>query len=137
MVDADARRQERRPKSEASRESDCADAIKAPSVQKIEWHHQEPHPVEISGMLAKKPKDRSANQMKKRHVIIKHIPILHQPLRPSPNDMQMLWFIAVESKKEDIPELEQGPQTQEPCGGPKLRPAGQAEILLKPRRAEV
>jgi hypothetical protein len=49
----------------------------------------------------------------------------------------MLPFIAVEPKKEDIPKLEQRPQTQKPYRGPELHPARQAEILLKPRRREV
>jgi hypothetical protein len=44
----------------------------------------------------------------------------------------MLRFIAVESEKEDIPELEESPQAEEACSDPNLRPAGQAEIVLKP-----
>src|SRR5262245_8397703 len=83
-------------------------------------------------MLAKKPENRRAEQLKERHVIIEHIPILDEPVCPGPNDMQMLRFIAVESEKEDIPELEESPQAEEACGDPNLRPAGQAEIVLKP-----
>src|SRR4029077_19175582 len=95
------------------------------------------HPVEISGMLAKKPENRSAEQLKERHVIIEHIPILDEPVCPGPNDMQMLRFIAVESEKEDIPELEESPQAEEACSDPNLRPAGQAEIVLKPANRPV
>lgn len=131
MVGTHARREKRRPKSDSPRESDCADAINAPKAKEIEWHHEKPHPVEISGMLAKKPENRSAEQLKERHVIIEHIPILDEPVCPGPNDMQMLRFIAVESEKEDIPELEESPQAEEACGDPNLRPAGQAEIVLK------
>jgi hypothetical protein len=82
-------------------------------------------------MLAQKSKDWSAKQLKERHVIIKHVPILHQPACPGPNDMQMLWFIAVESKKEDVPELEQTPYSQQTNGDPELAPVLQPEILLK------
>jgi hypothetical protein len=88
-------------------------------------------------MLAKKPENRSAEQLKERHVIIEHISILHQPMRPGPDDMQMLRFIAVESEKEDIPELEESPQAEEACSDPNLRPAGQAEIVLKPANRRV
>jgi hypothetical protein len=49
----------------------------------------------------------------------------------------MLRFIAVESEKEDIPELEESPQAEEACSDPNLRPAGQAEIVLKPANRRV
>jgi hypothetical protein len=137
VVVTDARGEKRRPKSDPARESDCADAINAPKAKEIEWHHEKSHPVEISGMLAKKPENRSAEQLKERHVIIEHIPILDEPVCPSPNDMQMLRFIAVEPEKEDIPELEESPQAQEARSDPNLRPADKAEIILKPATRRV
>jgi hypothetical protein len=137
VVDTDTRGEKRRPKSDSPGESDCADAINAPKAKKIEWHHEKPHPVEINGMLAKKSENRSTEQLKERHVIIEHIPILDEPVCPGPNDMQMLRFIAVEPEKEDVPELEESPQAQEACSDPNLRPAGKAEIVLKPANRRV
>jgi hypothetical protein len=88
-------------------------------------------------MFAKKPENRSAEQVKEGHVIVEHVSILHQPMCPGPNDMQMLRFIAVEPEKEDIPELEESPQAQEARGDPNLQPAAKAEIVLKPANRPV
>jgi hypothetical protein len=44
--------------------------------------------------------------MKQRHVIIEYIAVLHQTVRPGPNDMQVLRFITVESQQDHVPEFE-------------------------------
>src|SRR5438067_387162 len=87
-------------------------------------------------MFPQKRKDRSAQQMKQRHVVIKYVPILHQPMSPSPHHVQMLRFVAVESKKENVPEFEQTSQNEKADSDPELSSAGEAEIILKPAGRE-
>src|SRR5205085_6733204 len=67
-----------------------------------------------------------------RHVIIKHVSILDEPMRPRPNDVQVLRLIAVEPKQKDVPEFEQTSDREHGGSNPQLGPGNYAKPLPKP-----
>jgi len=64
--------------------------------------HREPHGVEQPGPLGGQREQRREQQVEERRVVVEEVAVLDQALRPAPRDVQVLRFVAVEAKGEDV-----------------------------------
>ena len=76
--------------------------------------------------------------MKQRHVIVEQVAILNEPARPSPDNMEMLRFIAVESVVQNIYHSDDEHHCEKNCCGDELGwPAHFEIICATPRKRYV
>ena len=57
--------------------------------------HREAHHHERVGSLPHEPQERRAEQLKERHVIVEHVAIGEEPLRPGPDHVEVLRLVGV------------------------------------------
>src|SRR5215471_14190034 len=94
-----------------------ANLVGAPRCDEIHRQQNEPHFIKNGRAISEQSKDRRKREMKQRHVIIEQVTILNEPARPSPDNMKMLWFVAVEPVMQDIYDPDNYHQREKNCRG--------------------
>ena len=106
----------------------CANFVSAPCGDEIHRQQNESHLIQNGTAIADQPKDRRKHDMKQRHVIIEQVAILNESARPSPDNVKMLRFIAVEPVVQDIYDPDQEHQREKNCCGDEFARPRQFEI---------
>ena len=120
--------QNNRPDADTPRKKQSADPVNAPRGDEVHGQESKTHPAEIARPVADQPEDRREHDLKQRHVIVKQVTILHKAVRPSPNDVEMLRFIGVETVADDVHNPEHDHDCEKTCRGGAFSPARHSEI---------
>ena len=86
-----------RRQTDTTREKQRPGPKSAPRRHEVGRKKGQSHPIKNRCALANRGEDGSEQEVKEWHVVIEKIAILNKPVRPTPDDVQMLRLVAVES----------------------------------------
>src|SRR6267378_2083082 len=86
-----------RRQTDTTREKQRPGPKSAPRRHEVGRKKDQAHPIKNRRAVANRGEDGSEQEVKERHVVIEKIAILNKPVRPTPDDVQMLRLVAVES----------------------------------------
>ena len=120
--------EQNRPHGDATREEPGAHLVSAPSCHKVHRQKNESHPVKNGRSISDKSENWREHDLEKGHVVVKNIPVLHEPAGPCPDYVHVLRFVGVEPVANHVHELERDHEGKQASGGHEFG-AGHLEII--------
>jgi len=110
-----------RRQTDATRKKQRPDAKSAPGCHEAGRKKGQSHPIKNRRAVANRGEDRSEQDVKEWHVVIEKIAILNKPVRPTPDDVQMLRLVAVESVMQEANSIGRRQDCQQQGDGDDFR----------------
>jgi len=85
------------------------------------------HPIRRSADL-RRVRNWREHDLEKGHVVVKNIPVLHEPAGPCPDYVHVLRFVAVEPVANHVHELERDHESKQARGGQIRRGASRDNL---------